>query len=331
MLISALLLFAADTGALPMKEYGDWAVACDNLHRCEMTSLAREEDDWGDNGPPTVSISREPGPLGGFEVVVDAGKATGDLVLAIDGKPVAHGAPRDAVVRFGGAEATAIVAAMANGTTLTLSGGGIVVTKVSLEGSAAALRFIDAGQGRAGTVTAAVAKGAKPASAVPPAPPPVRIRAIRAAGRVATLSPAMRKQLEKAAGCDEWASESGDQAPDADAIGGGATLVLLPCGSGAYNQESVPVILRGGKAAFADFDYASDGGREATTLTNAWWDAKTSTLSAHAKGRGIGDCGEDASYVWDGKSFRLVELRTMDSCRGSVNWLRTWKAEPVFP
>jgi hypothetical protein len=143
---------------------------------------------------------------------------------------------------------------------------------------------------------------------------------------------ALRKQMEKGSGCDEGASAS-DTAGEVQtfALGGGATLALLPCGSGAYNINSVPFVVRGGKAALADIDYSGDtSGGEAPMLTNAWWDAKTSVLSTHAKGRGIGDCGESASYVWDGKGFRLIELRSMDACRGSINWLRTWKAEPVY-
>jgi hypothetical protein len=330
MLIAALLLLADTPGALPFQEFGDWAVACDNLRRCEMTSLTRDSDDWPEDGPRSASISREAGPQGGFEVVVDADKNPAALALSVDGKLLASATPKGEMVRWNGAVASQIVAALANGTTLTLSRGSTVVTKIWLSGSSAALRFIDAAQGRAGTVTAAVAKGSKPAGSVPAAAPPVRVAALRPSGRPVPFAAAERKRLAKAAGCDEVEDDADSTALETNAIGGGATLVLLPCGSGAYNMESVPVILRGGKASFADFDYVGDGGREAPTLINAWWDAKTSTLSAHAKGRGIGDCGEDSSYVWDGKGFRLVELRRMDSCRGSVNWLRTWKAEPVF-
>ncbi|MFY0010917.1 DUF1176 domain-containing protein, partial [Acinetobacter baumannii] len=46
--------------------------------------------------------------------------------------------------------------------------------------------------------------------------------------------------------------------------------------------------------------------------------------------RGVGDCGLGARYVWDGTRFRLIEMRMMDECRGSTNWLTVWRAEPVF-
>jgi hypothetical protein len=329
MLTLALLLLAADPVAGTSQTYGDWAVACDNLRICEMTSLIGEDGDWPEDGPMAASISRAPGPQGEFEIAVDSAKEAGSLALAIDGKTVARGVPREGTVRFRGADAARIVAALIEGSALTLASASGTIATVSLKGSSAALRFIDAGQGRAGTITAAVAKGARPAAAVPTALAVPRVPALRGGGTPATVSAALRKQMEKGAGCDATESASAGDV-QTFALGGGATLALLPCDSGAYNINSVPFVVRGGKVAVANIDYSGDGSGEAPMLTNAWWDAKTSMLSTHAKGRGIGDCGESANYVWNGKSFVLVELRSMDACRGSVNWLRTWKAEPVY-
>jgi hypothetical protein len=326
MLTLALLLLAADPAAGASQTYGDWAVACDNLKICEMTSLIGDEGDWPEDGPLAASISRAPGPQGGFEITVDSAKATGSLTLQIDGKAVAQGMPRDGAVRFRGPEAARIVAALVEGTILTLAVGKTAITKVSLKGSSAALRFIDAGQGRAGTVTAAAARGAKPAASVPAGAAAPRIAALRASGTPASVSAALRKQMKKDSGCEEETNAE----VQTFALGGGATLALLECGSGAYNINSIPFVVRGGKAVVADIDYSGDGSGEAPMLTNAWWDEKTSVLGTHAKGRGIGDCGESANYVWNGKGFRLIELRSMGECRGSVNWLRTWKAEPVY-
>jgi hypothetical protein len=331
MLTLALLLLAADPAAGGSQTFGDWAVACDNLKICEMTSLIGDEGDWPEDGPMAASISRAPGPQGSFEVMVDSGKQAGSVALAIDGMTVARGVPRAGTIRFGGADAARIVAALVEGTALTLTNGKATVAAVSLKGSSAALRFIDSGQGRAGTVTAAVAKGVKPAASVPAGPAAPRIAALRGGGTPASVSAVMRKQMEKAANCDEETTEAEKNGEvDTFALGGGATLALLPCGGGAYNINSVPFVIRGGQAAVADIDYSADGSGGAAMLTNAWWDAEKSVLGTHAKGRGIGDCGESATYVWNGKSFVLVELRSMDECRGSINWLRTWKAEPVY-
>ena len=65
-MILSLLLFAAADAAVPkpgvVKTFGDWAVACDNVRRCEMTSLIPEEQasDGSDSGG-YVSATREAG------------------------------------------------------------------------------------------------------------------------------------------------------------------------------------------------------------------------------------------------------------------------------
>jgi hypothetical protein len=51
----------------PLKSFGDWAVACDNLRLCEMTSLIGDEGDWPEDGPLAASIAARPGPQGGFD------------------------------------------------------------------------------------------------------------------------------------------------------------------------------------------------------------------------------------------------------------------------
>ena len=189
---------------------------------------------------------------------------------------------------------------------------------------------MDAQQGRAGGVTAAVAKGPKPASAVPAAAPLPRIQAIAPSGPAAKVTPALIKAMRTISQCD--AEDSGSSEPiTGDAIGGGATLVLLPCGAGAYNFSSVPFIVTAGKPSIARFNSSPgfEQGEGFPTLVNAGWDAKTGRLASYAKGRGLGDCGSSETYVWDGALFRLVAATQMPECRGSVNWLTVWRAVPV--
>ena len=47
------------------------------------------------------------------------------------------------------------------------------------------------------------------------------------------------------------------------------------------------------------------------------------------KGRGLGDCGTRRTYVWDGARFRLTFQAQMDECRGSIDWIPTWRARAV--
>jgi hypothetical protein len=320
------------------KIFGDWAVACDNQHRCEMTSLVPGD---GTEAAPeydqvSFSVERAPGPAGGFsvEVQIPDGNDGTQVSVQVDGEIVARATPRSSLVRLAGPQAAAIVAAMAKGKLLHISDSADgMIGMVSLSGSSAALRFIDADQGRAGTATAAVAKGSKPASAVPaPVAGPV-VRFVRPAGKPAAVTKAMRAAMDKQSDCAS-AYEGGEGDPPAVetyALGGGKTLALLPCGSGAYNFSTVPYIVEGGRTVLAKFDYMSGGDATPSSpmLTNAGWDAKTGQLHSYDKGRGVGDCGASEEYVWDGTMFRLVEARRMPDCRGSVNWLAVWRAAPV--
>lgn len=334
-MLMLLALLAADPVAGPIKAFGDWVVACDNVHACEMTSLMPGDgvDSPGDEYAATqLSIARAPGPAGGFEVelgfnVPNAGRH----VIQVDATIVASGTPRGDRLVFGGAEAARIVAAIVKGKELTVGDSAdTLVGRVSLAGSSAALRFIDAEQGRAGSVTAAVAKGSKPAGAVPAAAARPTVGFVRPSGATVKITSALKQAMGRLSDCQ---SEFTDGLPDvtAWAIGGGKTLALLPCGAGAYNYLTVPFVIAAGKPAVAAFDYAPGMTEKgsAPMLVNADWDAKTARLSSYSKGRGVGDCGSAEEYVWDGARFRLVEARAMIECRGSVNWLTIWTATAV--
>lgn len=338
-MLPLLLTMAPGPQLSEARIFGDWAVACDNVKHCEMTSLmpgdgAIPEEGSGYDGA-TFSIARAAGPGGGFRVEIGLNVSQkGESSVRVDGEVIAGGAPKDDIMVFTGADADRIVAAMVKGKELSVTDiGDGMIGRATLSGSSAALRFIDAEQGRAGTVTAAVAKGAKPAGAVPAAMAAPVVRFVRPAGKPAAMTKAMRAVLDKESDCGS-SYEGGEGEPpavEAYALGGGKTLALLPCGSGAYNFNTVPYILADGRAVLAKFDYM--GGGDATPaspmLTNAGWDTKTSQLSSYDKGRGLGDCGASEEYVWDGTMFRLVEARRMPDCRGSVNWLAVWRAAPV--
>lgn len=324
----------------PIKSFGAWVMACDNARRCEMTSI------WPDDNQPeegsvydqiSVSIERAAGPAGGWSVEIQLpGKSGSDPVQVSTAEGLSiRAVPRNDLLRFSGTQAAQIVAAMVNGTDLRVGSEVDVTGMASLKGSSAALRFIDAEQGRTGTVTAAVARGAKPASAVPLPPALPKIGFIRPAGAAAPFTAAMRKALDKSSECGAVYEGGTGELPAVEihALGGGKTLALLPCGSGAYNFSTEPYILAAGtQPVLAKFDSppgiseAQDG---RPTLVNASFDAKTGRLESYNKARGIGDCGSAEAYVWDGTIFRLVEARSMPECRGSVNWLTTWRAEAV--
>lgn len=328
MLILAMLALAqASPQQGPMKTFGDWVVACDNVKRCEMTSLQPEGGDWSDDGWQ-MAVTRDAGPNGGWSVELMGDDAPKGVALAVDGQSGAQTWRGD---RFSGTDAATLVAAMANGKSVVVRDGtGKSVGRISLAGSSASLRFIDAEQGRAGTASAVVAKGAKPASTVPAAAALPVIASVRPAGTPVVLSPALLDQIWTQSDCAE--NYEGESRPDVErhALGDGATLVLVPCGAGAYNFSTVPYVVKAGKAQVAAFD-SSPGwtGDGPPMLVNAGFDAKTGELGSYAKGRGIGDCGSAETYVWDGTRFRLTEARAMGECRGSSNWLAVWQAKAV--
>lgn len=337
-MIMTLLLLTAQAAAHPseVKSFGDWAVACDNARRCEMTALVPDDATEESKLDAGMSIVREPGPAGGFTVHYDIeGTDKGEHHVLIDGQVIAGGFARNNTLTFTGAKAAEIVAAMVNGKSLTvIDMAGSTMAAASLAGSAAALRFMDAGQGRTGGVTAAVAKGSKPASAVPGAAALPTVTSLRPMGKPAAVSAARLNTLIKQAGCQED-QETVTEAPTVWALTGGRTLVLVPCGAGAYNYSSVPMILQDGKASDARFDQQPGrmGGGSAPdehpSLVNADFDPKTGRLTAYAKGRGLGDCGDGEEYVWDGTRFLLAEARALNECRGSLNWLTTWRTKVV--
>jgi hypothetical protein len=112
-------------------------------------------------------------------------------------------------------------------------------------------------------------------------------------------------------------------------------VLLLACGSGAYNISYVPFIVRRGRggieATLAAFDLAEpwwkDEGKP--MLINAVWDPGNGLLHSFAKSRGLGDCGTTSEYAWDGSRFRLVEQAEMRECRGSMDYITTWRAKVV--
>lgn len=319
----------------PEQVFGDWAVVCDNAKHCSATALMPVEwlgDDSAD-GPTQMTIERDAGSEGAVTIDVRPLDDAGPLDVAIDGKQIAAGRKR--AYRPAGEEAPAIVPLLVAGKELTLTEAGHKrVGRVSLAGLAASLRYMDAVQGRAGTVTALVAKGAKPATAVPAAPAIPRIAVVRPpAGEAARPSKAVVAAMMKAGQCESEPGPDGPIEPEYHALDAQATLALVPCGSGAYNFNSAVFVLRGGKPEPAKFDVQPgwlEGGDDVPGITNAHWDGPAGQLEHYDKARGLGDCGNEMSWAWDGARFRLITANRLEECRGAINWPRVFTAIPEW-
>lgn len=317
----------------PLETYKDWAIGCDNRNRCEAVSLLPEGGEWPDN-PVMVGVVRDAGPDSAAEVWVSRdAKGGGDISFHVDGQKIASAASRDGDATVRGPQAAALAIAMARGSVLELRLGARSLGRPSLAGSGAALRYMDARQGRAGTSTALVATGPLGPIAVKPAPvaPQIRRAPIPAGAAPATLWREELTAIGKFTGCTDEMKDA--QPPELHRLAKGETLILVPCGSGAYNFTAIPVIATGvpGRRIFryATFDLKPGWSEEEARpmLVNAGWVPEKSLLSSFAKGRGIGDCGGSETYVWDGTRFRLVEATSMGECRGAWHWIRTWSAQ----
>lgn len=333
MMMTLLATALALAGPGVERVFGNWAVACDNVKRCEATMLMPER--WSGDAAPTFDVAREPGPAGVLSIsIAPLSKAGGVTDILIDRRLIGSGVLRDGTISLGGATAEGLARAMASGRVMTLRQRQGVLATLSLTGASAALRYIDSEQGRAGTLTALVARGPKAAASVPGAATVPRVVAVRPGRDKPAVLPAARTDaLRIEAGCGDYQVLDAPK-PEFHRLDGRSTLVVIPCVSGAYQSSSSLFVMTDGRIMPAPFDIAPDWGAEekekVPSLVAPEWDPATGTLGSHAKGRGLGDCGTDQSWVWDGARFRMTRYNALDTCRLSGNWLTRYRALAVL-
>ena len=307
-----------------LKTFTDWTVGCDNTLRCTLGSLLPE---MGGEDMITLNLSREPGPVTAGGGKISLALETSNDVEATKRPPVSFAVDGKRIALH---DTTALAAAIANAQSLRILDvkGGTLAT-LSLKGAAAALRYIDAQQGRAGSTDAIVAKG--PAASTAPTPPLPVIAAIAPSGTAAKLTATQVAALRKRATCDLEGFT-----PETHALGGGKSLVIFPCSTGAYNLISALFIVDGTSITPAQLDApagfeatGADTGTPVKSIING--DFKNGVLTSYAKGRGLGDCGSHQSFVWDAARFRLSEQSDMSECRGNIDYITTWRAKVVRP
>lgn len=159
-----------------LETYKDWTIGCDNRNRCQAAALLPQDGAIPEN-PLMIGVAREAGPGGGTEVWASRdARGSGVMRFVVDGRMVATAQSQDGEAAVRGAQADALAIALARGSVLEVRDGTRLLGKPSLAGAGAALRYMDARQGRAGTTTALVATGPLGANAVRPVPVPVTIR-----------------------------------------------------------------------------------------------------------------------------------------------------------
>jgi hypothetical protein len=326
MLLAALLAAAAPQPSI-LKTFGDWTVGCDNGRACQAVALLSEEEQDG----ATLAVQRgaEAEAAPAIWVTIRSEGVESPEYLEVDGRRCALAldpASQTLQVRDG-AECGRLLGQATRINALDRSGR--VLAKVSTKGSAAALLSMDEQQRRLDTVAALVRRGPKAASLVPapPALPLVRKPAASSKPARKLTADQVRRMLGKDATVCEYPNDLSIEGGRLDAR---HSLVLAshPCGNGAYNYYySAWVIDERGRARRAPLDVSRGIGEYDDALVNAGWDAAGRRLTSFFKGRGVGDCGSGQEFAWDGTRFRLVRAEAMGECRGSTDYITTWRAE----
>ena len=324
---------AAADQPVASKAFDGWTATCNNLDACVALATAPDDlfyvriaRDAGATAAPQVKIV-----LAAQEPLKGAAPAF-RLVANSDGRkqalgPFAAKAPdQDSSILAAtlpeGAESLAVIDAIRNAATLDYA---VLATRgtLDLKGLAAALRFIDAAQGRQGTPTALVARGMTPIGQVPPPPSAPLVAAGSSDGVSAIDKPSVPKALIEAAtpACDPEAVADQSEA-QAWKLGPDATLYALTCTQGAYNIASALYLVdaAGGapKPVALPRPAAIKGDSADNVAENVGFDPKTMTLVSFSKGRGLGDCGSSAAWLWDGHAFALLEATLLDACPGAL-------------
>ncbi len=334
----AAIAAASPAGVAGLKTFKAWSAVCDNLRTC--VAFGFPPADQPDGGYLRIARSGAAGAVPRVTLGVisdDAPKAAAWTPL-IDGRPIA-GVPALAVkaddsyrqATLTPTQGAALIEALRNGGVLTLRAGGATVATISLGGSAAALLWIDDQQQRIGTVTALARRGDKPAGAVPavPALPMLRPGPPASQAGLPTRVPAAVRRARK----DCTANPAADNdAPLIARLAPGVVLWGPVCDQGAYSIGNTFFIgdERGGAlrpVLFPEPPGLAD--KPSGELSDPEYDEKTRILTSFAKGRGLGDCGEMMSWVWDGKAFQLLGATVMTQCHGVAmdDWPTLWVAK----
>ena len=333
------------------RTFRDWYAVCDNGNFCAAytggsTGWILIQMDAGPAARATVRVGMWPD---------DGGELKSPITVVVDGKRYAtsFGDGDGSSTRLSGGDAHTVIAALAAGHAASLSYEDQTVD-LPVAGVSASLLWFDERQGRLDTTTALIRKGTRPASTVPAAPEVPHIvaaPAISQTGFSASLDPmnaadadnnakpsAALEAVPAVKQCREGTSfnEYLQKAVTASRLNATTELWGIPCDSGAYNVSYAYYLTGPGGTNPRLVTFPGIDGPTKPTgedgdngwLVNPAYDPATRTLSAFAKGRGLGDCGVAQSWTWTGQAFVLNREQVMSDCWGMVSdfWPTTFRS-----
>ncbi|MDY6925343.1 MAG: DUF1176 domain-containing protein [Pseudomonadota bacterium] len=326
---------AADTpqeavAASPPSErraFRDWIAVCDNGNACFAYGRGEDGIRWirvamaaGADARPEVAAGRWP----------DDGAENGPFILTIDATDYPMTLTDNAdVATLSPSRALEAVRALADGATARIGSD----QAISLSGAAAALLWIDERQGRVGTVTALRGPGRQPAAAVPEAPalPIVTPAPAVAQTGFGDSERALPAELEAVPAVAACRAETGDHRAAHQVMSArldaATELWAVPCFVGAYNIGHDWYVTGPGGRDPRPARLSSSSGEVTAGTINGAYSPESRTLSAFAKGRGVGDCGVSSTWTWTGRAFVLTSESEMSECWGipAEWWPTIWR------
>lgn len=308
--------------------FRDWIAVCDNGNACFAYGPTAGGVGW-------IRVAIEPGPDARPEVAAgywpDEAATTRTFALTIDGAsyPMTLADHEPVAAEVPGERTLEVARALANGGAARIG----AEHELSLTGAAAALLWIDERQGRVNTVTALRRGGSRPASDVRPAPPlpvvtPAPPISQTGFGDQNQVLPAALEALPGVAACrgetaDHWVGKEIMSAR----LDASTELWAVPCFAGAYNIGHDWYVTGPGGRDPRPARLASASGETSAGTINGGFAPEARTITAFAKGRGVGDCGTASTWTWTGREFVLTQESAMNECWGVPPdyWPTTWR------
>ncbi|EMK1720892.1 DUF1176 domain-containing protein [Enterobacter hormaechei] len=319
------------------QSFSDWQVTCNNQNFC----VARNT---GEHRGLVMSLSRSAGAKTDASLRIDLGGLSATPVkepdiaprLLLDNVPLKLTSQHWQLTPWhlktdDTGTITTFLKTIQEGQALTLRGG---KQTISLAGLKAALLFIDAQQKRVGSETAWIKKGDSPPLSVPPAPALKKVAVVNP-----TPTPLTHNELNDLLDYGNWRMNHSQCSLDPNrrevrvtALTDDKALMIISCEAGAYNTVDLAWLVSRKKPFAARsvrlrLPFTPSSQSSDMELMNASFDEKTRELTTLALGRGIGDCGIQTRWRFNGQRFRLVRYAEEPSCdnwNGPDAWPTLW-------